>query len=105
MTPEQRMEKLERMARAREAELDLDRVAPVLDMRREQVIQQVFQKLREGPLDPQMAVQAWLSMYEITQLERSLRSEIRQGRKAGEKLIAAEESEANSADLNRFPYT
>lgn len=105
MKPEDRARRIERVARAKEAEVELERIAPILAKRRQGIIASVYEQIRAGILDPQSAVQAWLRMNEVERLERALRDEIRAGSKAAEALSGERLERGNGADSHDFPYT
>ena len=51
------------------------------------VMQQVFRQIQTGePLSPQAALQAWLELYEIDKLEKSLTQAVRIGQTASVEL-------------------
>ncbi len=80
---------IDHVARGREAEVAESFLADRLAERRRSVSAKIFAKIQAGAgLDPQEAVQAWLTLYEIEALEGEIRAKKRVAVKAGEKLKA-----------------
>jgi hypothetical protein len=59
-------------------------IADVLDKREEAIILGVITKLSSGPLDPQLALQAWIAIAEARSVRRQLikRAELENARHA-----------------------
>lgn len=89
MKDEIRNQLIERVAKGRDAEVAKHFLAESLASRRRTIEAQIFACLQRGEeLNPQLAVQSWLALYEIQCIEAEIRSSQRVARKAGEKLKA-----------------
>jgi acyl-CoA reductase-like NAD-dependent aldehyde dehydrogenase len=57
---------------------------------RKKVEEKVFKAIKRGdPLDPQVAIQAWIEIHAIEQVPAKLRREVKLGAAAAEKIEAA----------------
>lgn len=77
----------EAMQRGIAADRMAEYIGEFIDKRVREVETRVFKAIDSGqPLDPQMAVQAWIEVHAAVNLPKSLQKTARRGRDAGKKL-------------------